>query len=166
MGAVAEPVSAPMYVDSKAIKERFSTITDEDMEMLRGKKILLLSQSFGLCMVSGLQLLAKENKKYDLLSSFVRGGVPDFSDPAGADAGKKSNFPKFAPDVFSKYNFLHCMITVWPFTKRVEELDTLMRTEPYSFGKTIDVAMIFYHTGSPFSSRSEACFPPAARKRF
>lgn len=147
--STAAPVEsdAAMYVDSKAIKERFSTITDQDMEMLRGKKIILLSQSFGANLVHGLQLLAKEDKKYDLVSSFVRGGVPDFSDKAGVDTEKKSNFPKFDPDVFSKYNFLHCMITPWPFTKRVEELDALMRTEPYSFGKTIDVAIIFYHTG-------------------
>ena len=144
--AAADSDPAPMYVDAKAIKERFSTITDEDMEMLRSKKILLLSQSFGLNTVTGLQLLAKENKKYDLLSSFIRARVPDFSGKE-VDDGKKNAWPRLTPDVFSQYNFVHCMITIWPFTKRVEELDTLMRTEPYNFGKTVDVAMIFYHTG-------------------
>jgi len=136
-----------MYVDSQAIKERFSSITDEDMEMLRSKKIILESQSFGLNMVAGLQLLAKEDKKYDLLSSFTRGRVPDFSGKEVADDAKKTAWLRLTPDIFSQHNFVHCMITIWPFTKRVEELDTLMRTEPYGFGKTVDVAMIFYHTG-------------------
>ena len=140
-----DSASVPMYVNAKAIKERFSTITDADMEMLRSKKILLESQSFGLNTVSGLQLLAKQDKKYDLLSSFIRGTVPDFSGTAAAAPNAK--WPRLTPDIFSHYNFVHCMITIWPFTKRVDELDSLMRTAPYNFGKTVDVAMIYYHTG-------------------
>jgi hypothetical protein len=144
---VAAEDSAPMYVDANAIKERFSTITDADMDMLRSKKILLLSQSFGLNTVSGLQLLAKEDKKYDLLSSFLRGTVPDFSNTPTTAPAANAHWPPLTPDAFAQHNFVHCMITIWPFTKRVDELDSLMRTPSFSWGKTVDVAMIYYHTG-------------------
>lgn len=145
--AAAESDPAPMYVDARAIKERFSTITDEDMEMLRSKKILFGSQSFGVNMAQGLELLAKENKKYDLVSAYHKFSYTDWSEKAGANKGKNFLLTQLPADVFSKYNFVHFIITIYPWTKRVDELDTLLRAEPHSFGKTVDVAMVFYHTG-------------------
>jgi len=145
--AAAESDPAPMYVDARAIKERFSTITAEDMEMLRSKKILFGSQSFGMNMAHGLQLLAKEDKKYDLVSSYHMFSYVDWSAQAGENKGKNFVLARLPADVFSKYNFVHFMITIYPWTKRIDEMDTLMRAEPHSFGKTVDVAMIFFHTG-------------------
>lgn len=140
-GAVAESDPAPMYVDSKAIKDRFSTVTAEDMEMLRSKKILFTSQSFGQNMRKGLQLLAKEDKKYDW-------PMPTewFKNVIWKDDGSfEINIP---PDVFSKMNFVHFSVNKWPFTKRVDDMEALIRREPYTFGKTVDAVMIFYHTSS------------------
>jgi hypothetical protein len=141
--------SAPMYVDAKAINERFSTITDEDMDMLRSKKILLGTQSFGMNMAAGLRLLAKEDKKYDLISSYHMFSYTDWSDKAGADKGKNFLLTKLPPDVFSQFNFVHFMITIYPWSKRTEEMNALIREEPFHFGKVVDAAMVFFHTCEP-----------------
>ena len=139
--------AAPLYVDARAIKERFSTITDEDMDMLRGKKILFGSQSFGANMAHGLVLLAKEDKKYDLVSSYQKYSFTDWSEKAGADKGKNFLLTRLPADVFSQFNFVHFGITIYPWSKRTEEMDTLIRCEPHSFGRMVDAAMIFFHTG-------------------
>ena len=57
-----------MYVDSQAIKDRFESITDEDMAMLRSKNILLGGQSHSaLILDAGLKMLAMKDKKYEFL---------------------------------------------------------------------------------------------------
>ena len=135
----AESDPAPMYVDAKAIKDRFSTVTAEDMEMLRSKKIIFTSQSFGQNLRTGLQLLAKEDKKYDwtITKEWFKSVV--WKD----DGSFESDIP---PDVFSKMNFVHFAVNKWPFTKRVDDMEALIRRDPYTFGKTVDAVMIFYHT--------------------
>jgi hypothetical protein len=135
----AEPAPAASLVDSKAINERFSTITSEDMDLLRQKKILFASRSFGLNLCAGLNFLSKKDKKYELLSSYQRFDV--FK--AGGDL---SVIPS---DAFSKTNFVHFLATYWPHTKRVDEMDHLLRQAPHEFGKTADIVIIFYHTALP-----------------
>jgi hypothetical protein len=134
--AAAEP--AP-YVDSAAIRERFASITAADMELLRSKRILLASRSFGLNLYKGLGALAKADARYDLLGSYQRFDVAK----AGGDL---SIIP---PDVFTKSRFVHFLATYWPHTKRVEEMDHLLRDAPHRFGKTVDAVVIFYHTAIP-----------------
>lgn len=131
----AQEAAAP-YVDSKITKERFKEITAEDMEMLRGKKILFASRSFGLNLCNGLRALAKEDKRYDFLSSYQRYDV--FK--AGGDL---SVIPA---DAFEKTNFVHFLASYWPHTKRVDEVDTLMREKPHEFGKKVDAVIIYFHT--------------------
>lgn len=127
------------FIDSKAIKERFATITAKDMDELRTKKILFASRSFGLNLRNGLTALAKQDKKYDLTGSYQRYDV--FR--AGSDL-------KVVPaDAFAKSNFVHFLATYWPHTKRVEEMDTLLHKEPWSFAKFADIVIIFYHTATP-----------------
>lgn len=127
------------YVDSKAVKERFDQITAADMDMLRQKKILFASRSFGLNLWTGLNLLAKQDPKYDLVSSYQRYDV--FK--AGGDVGI------IPPDAFQNKNFVHFMATHWPLTKRIEEMNRLLTEPPREFGKTVDVVVIFYHTCLP-----------------
>ncbi len=129
----------PGYVDSAAIKARFKDVTAEDMEMLRGKKILFASRSFGLNLGNGLRALAREDKKYEFLSSYQRYDV--FK--AGGDV---SIIPA---DAFKDKKFVHFLATYWPHTKRVEEVDQLLRAEPHEFGKQVDVVIIFFHIGLP-----------------
>ena len=112
------------YVDSKAIRERFDQVTAVDMEMLRGKKILLVSRSFGLNLFKGLTALAREDKKYDLLSSYQRYDV--------FKAG--GNVDIIPPDALQKTNFVHFMGTYWPHTKRLEDMNRLLQDPPQGDG--------------------------------
>lgn len=127
------------YVDSKAIKERFDQITQADMDLLRQKKIILASRSFGLNLVKGLGQLAKTDPKYSLTTSYERFDV----NKAGGDVGI------IPPDFFQNKNFLHFLATVHPATKRLEEMDRLLSEPPHEFGKSADAVVIFYHTASP-----------------
>ena len=52
-------------------------------------------------------------------------------------------------DAFDKTNFVHFLATYWPHTKRVDEMDRLMRAEPHRFGDMVDVAIIYFHTALP-----------------
>lgn len=128
-----ETSEAP-YVDSKAIKERFDQITAADMELLRQKKILIASRSFGLNLCKGLGQLAKQDKKYDLLSSYERFDV--FK--AGGDLGI------IPAEAFQKTNFIHFMCTHWPPDKRIEEMGELLTKPPHEFGKSVDVVYLLY----------------------
>ena len=124
------------FIDSKAIKERFSSITEKDMELLRTKKILFASRSFGLNLCGGLNLLAQKDPKYKLISSYQLYDVLS----AGGDI---SIIPE---DVFKKFNFVHFLCSVYPYSQRVVEMDQLLRQDPYHFAKQADVVIIYYHT--------------------
>ncbi len=138
-GFAAESTGSAPYVDSKAIKERFATVTEADMEMLRGKKIVLVSRSFGLNLFKGLNFLAREDKKYDLLSSYERFDVVK----AGGNVGV------IPADALQKKNFVHFLGTYWPHTKRLEELNSVLAEPPHEFGKSVDAVVVFYHTAKP-----------------
>jgi len=137
-GVRAEPVGAS-YVDSKAIKERFESITDADMEMLRGKKILLVSRSFGLNLVKGLTAIARDNPRYDFLGNYERFDV-------FRGGGDVNIIPS---DIFGTKKFVHFLGTHWPLTKRLEEMNTLLANPPSEFGKTVDAVIVFYHSAIP-----------------
>lgn len=135
----AEDSDEAPFVDSKAIRERFAKITDKDMEMLRSKKILFASRSFGLNLCNGLRSLAKNDPKYELLSSYRRFDV----------FGAGGDLNVVPPDVYDGANFVHFLATYWPHTKRVDEVDRLMREAPHRFGETVDVVVLFFHTARP-----------------
>jgi hypothetical protein len=145
LSPVAAAQDAP-YVDSKAAKDRFSEVTAADMEALRGKRILFASRSFGLNLHNGLRALAKEDKTYELLSSYERYDV--FK--AGGDL---SVIPA---DALAKKNFVHFLATYWPHTKRMEEMDTLLRKPPHEFGNQVDIVIVFFHTARPENFESYA----------
>lgn len=151
---------APL-IDSKAIRERFSEITAEDMEGLRQKRIFLASRSFGLNTYKGLMALAKQDKKYDLISAYQRFDV--FK--AGGDI---SIIPA---DVFVANRFVHMLATFSPFPKRVEEVNTLLRDKAHHFTDTVDAVIIFYHTANadafePYAGKMDALRADFPRIRF
>lgn len=121
------------YIDAKAVKERWSTVTPEDIEKIRAQKILFTSKSIGLNLMTGLTLVGKENKAYDLVSGFQR-----------FDVEKKGGLPIVPADIFETTRFVHLLGTRYPLPKRVEELDELMRKEPWKFGEKADVIMAVY----------------------
>jgi len=139
MSEVAKSDSPATYVDSAAIRERFDKISDTDLEALRGKRILLVSRSFGLNLHKGLTALAHQDKKYDIVSSYVRYDV--FK--AGGNVGIISG------DAVEKANFLHILGTYWPHTKRLDELDAVLSQPPHEFGDKVDAVVVFYHTATP-----------------
>ncbi len=134
--AAADP--AP-YVDSAAIRARFDTITADDMELLRTKKILLGSRSFGLNLAKGLGQLKKLDPTLDLTGSYKRYDV--FK--AGGDL---SVVPA---DAFTQSLFVHVMVTHWPLTKRLEEINALLSDPAHGFGSQVDAVIVFYHTATP-----------------
>ncbi len=129
----------PSYVDSKAIQERFDQITPADLELLRGKKILFASRSFGLNMFKGLRALAKTDKSYDIVSSYELFNV--FKQ--GGDLGI------IPADAFQKTNVVHVLIAAYPPSKRLTEIDQLLNEAPHEFGKTVDFIFTDYSTIGP-----------------
>lgn len=126
------------YIDAKAVKERWSTVTPADMEKLRQCKVLFTSKSIGLNLVTGLGLVGKQNKAYDLVEGFQR-----------FDVEKKGGLPVVPADIFQTAHFVHILGTRYPLPKRVEELDDLMRKEPWQFGNKVDVVMAVYAEVKP-----------------
>ncbi|MEK7413941.1 MAG: leucine-rich repeat domain-containing protein [Planctomycetota bacterium] len=143
-------------IDSKAIKDRFATITKADMDLLRTKKILWASRSFGLNTFGGLSALAQKDAKYKLLDSYKRYDV--FK--AGGDL---SAIPV---DAFKQSNIVHFLATYWPHTKRIEEMDNLLRKVPHDFGKIADAVIIYFHTAAPASFETYATKMDALRSDF
>lgn len=124
------------YVDSKAIQERFDQITPADLDTLRNKKILFASRSFGLNMVKGLKALAKKDPNYDIISSYELFNV--FKQ--GGDLGI------IPADAFQKTKLVHVLITAWPPTERLTQIDQLLKEAPHEFGKTVDFIFTDYST--------------------
>lgn len=128
----ASAQTAP-YVGAYEADTFFPTITSNEMNVLRTKKILLLSRSFGLNMYDGLNDLKNQNSMYDILSGYVRYDIP------------KNTISSIPANAFSSNNFVHVLATYWPHTQRLNELDTLIRSAPYEFYKNVDVVMVEYH---------------------
>ncbi len=157
---VANPVwtfaqEAP-YVDSKIAKARFKDVTASDLAAIRSKKILFASRSFGLNLGNGMKALAKQNPAYDLVGEWNRYDVFN----AGGDV---SIIPGNA---FAKTNFVHFMATYWPHTKRMEEMDQLLRQPPQEFGKQADIVLVFFHTAHPDNFDQYCRFMDAWRRDF
>lgn len=131
-GGFAVAQDAP-YVGAYEADNFFSTITSNEMSVLRTKKILFLSRSFGLNMRDGLTDLKNQNPMYDILNSYVNYDLLN------------NGLSIVETNAFSKYNFVHCMATYWPHTTRLTELNTLMRDPPYAFGSQVDVVMVYWH---------------------
>ncbi len=129
----------PGYVDSQAIKDRFEKIPAANFDLLREKKILFTSRSFGLNMVKGLRGLAKKDPKYDLVSSYEIFNV--FK--KGGDLGI------IPADAFDKTKLVHVLIAAWPPTERLKEIDQLLNEAPHEFGKTVDFVFTDYSTVRP-----------------
>lgn len=135
--ATAEP-AAP-YVDSKAIAERFDSITEADMATLREKKIIFASRSFGLNTWRGLDQLTQKDRKYELLSSAERFDIRR----AGGDV---SIVPA---DIFERKNFVHLLISHWPLDLRLKEMESLLAAPPAALGDRVDLVIIYYEIAAP-----------------
>jgi hypothetical protein len=132
-----EAAEAP-FIDAKAVKERWSEVTPEDMKSIQKCKILFTSKSIGLNLVKGLGLVGKADAAYSTLGAFQR-----------FDLEKKGGLPVVPADIFPSANLVHLLGTRHPYPRRVEELDELMRQDPWKFGSQVDVIMALYAEVKP-----------------
>lgn len=145
-GAGPTPGEAP-YVGAREADTLFAAVTPQQMEVLRGKRILFLSRSFGLNLCNGLNRLRQEDPTYDLLGAYAR---YDLFKAGG-------NLAAVPPAAFATNRFVHVMATYWPHTVRLRELDALIRQPPHAFREQIDVAIVFFHYAD------DGVFEPYAR---
>jgi len=125
------------YVGATEADTLFSTITAEDMAIIRTKNVLIASRSYGQNMLDGIDRLKAVNPMYAL--DYGRNIVNLFYVP-------ESNMPA---DVFSRDHVVHYLCSLDPETKRLDEFDRYLRNAPYQFASKIDVAMVEFHQASP-----------------
>ncbi len=135
------------FVDSKAIKERFETVTAKDVEELRKKRILVISMSMGRNLMTGLTLLGKSEPQYQITEGLRR--------PEGVGGDLKG----MPADIFAEPGLVHMIGVRRPALRRVEQIEQLMRNEPWSMGNKVDIVMIIY------VAEVDAKFFPTYRKR-
>ena len=153
------------FIDSKAIRERYSSITPADMEMLRSKRILLASRSFGLCICDGL--VGESNS--------LLGNVTLYPGATGFKAGAYERFDVFKvggkldiipPDIFKTRHFVHFLCTIDPYDKRVDEVATLLKDSSHHFATEVDAVMIEYHQCTVKAFDAYASKMDALRREF
>jgi len=123
------------YINSSIAETQFSKITESDMEVIKSKRILFASRSFGLNLINGIERLAKRDPIYNILDSYVRYDV--------FNAGGNLNI--IPPDIYTKKNIVHFLATASPNTTRLFELKKLITSEPHYFQDDIHVAFAFQH---------------------
>lgn len=130
---------AAPYVGNAEALSGFDQITSEQMDFLRTKKILFASRSFGLNLRDGLSGLAAQNSMYNILGNYQRYDVFN-------QGGDLSIIPA---DIYETRNFVHFLATYWPHSKRIDEVDQLLRNDPWKFSEDVDIVMIFFHYARP-----------------
>ncbi len=134
----AVPVQAENapYVNAAVADNEFNHITAQCMDVIRSKKILLASRSWGFGMRSGLYTLPDS---YGSMYNMV--GL-DYSADYDVRVGGLSAIPTNA---FSLKNFVQF---VWA-DSATGEMDQLIRNGPHNFKDVIDVAMLFGDSAYP-----------------
>ena len=66
MGTVFGVFSDTLYVGGHEVNTEFDLIDEADMDLIRSKKILFGSRSFGFHLCRGLEILAQKNPLYQL----------------------------------------------------------------------------------------------------
>ena len=126
---VAAPLcaQAPIVGANEADNE-FADITAAHMDIIRTKKVLFASRSFGLNVQDGLNVLAARDAMYSLNKIWAINVMYGDDIPL---------------DVYDNYDVVNFLATYWPWTARVDEFDNFIRTRYHA---DIDAAIIFYHT--------------------
>jgi hypothetical protein len=144
MPSLVQAQNAP-YVNAAVADTEFHRITAADMDVIRSKKVLFATRSYGQNLYNGLVSLANKNPMHNLLNSYVRYDV--FS--AGGNLGV------IPPDAFHNYNFVHFMRSPSPPADGIYETDRLIRNFPHYFKDNADAVMIY-----EFASDSAITYGP------
>lgn len=123
------------YINTSVTETEFLKITESDMQIIKSKRILFASRSFGLNLINGLERLAKRNPIYNILDSYVKYDV--------FNAGGNLNI--IPPDIYTKKNIVHFLATASPNMTRLLELKKLITEGPHYFQDYIHVAFAFQH---------------------
>lgn len=135
---------AAPFIDAKAITERFATVTAQDMEDLRQRRIFVIGMSMSRNLMTGLALLGKSD--------------PQFKLTAGMKSYDNSMEKLPAGDLFADTHFVHMIGVRRPAIRRIEQVEQLMRNPPWSQGNKVDIVMAIY------VAEVDAKFFPAYRK--
>ena len=112
---------APVYVGAYSVDHEFKFVTEECMEIIRSKKILFGSRSWGLGLGT---LMARKDKKYEVVwESHSRERVNDKERVLQADA-------------FDQPKIVHYVFDAVP--RRWAFMDDFLRKAPWKFGGKID----------------------------
>ena len=112
---------APLYVGAFSVDHEFKFVTEECMKIIRSKKILFGSRSWGLGLGT---LMARKDKKYEVVwTSHSRERVNDKERVLKADA-------------FDQPQIVHYVFEAVP--RRWAFMDDFLRKDPWKFGGKID----------------------------
>src|SRR4030042_7181282 len=131
--AVSVQAEDAPYVNAAVADTEFSNITVQCMDIIRSKKILLVSYSWGLGMRSGLYTLPDT---YGSIYNMV--GVNYSADYNVRDAG--GNYNIIPSNAFSLKNFIHY---IGSGEANPEGMGQLLRGSPWYFKDVVNVGMVF-----------------------
>ena len=123
-------VPAPIYVGAYSVDHEFDLITDECMEIIRTKRILFASRSWGLNLG---KVMGNKNKKYEL--------VWDPYTKPQINAQERV----LKPDVFDQPKIVHYVFQM--DARRWAYMDDFLRKDPWKFGGKIDAAFQSLYCG-------------------
>lgn len=146
MPCLAAGEAAP-FIDAKAVAERFAGVTPQDVAELRQRRILVISMSMGRNLMTGLALLGKSDPQRNLSA-----GMKRIDNPGGDLQGMPA-------DVFADTHLVHMIGVRRPAVRRIEQIEQLLRSPPWSLGNAVDVVMIVY------VAEVDGKFFPTYRKR-
>jgi len=113
--------NAHLYVGAYSVDHEFEFVTEECMRIIRSKKILFGSRSWGLGLGS---IMGSKDKKYELV----------WESHASERVNDKQRVLK--PDAFDQPKIVHYIFD--PVSKRWAFLDDFLRKDPWKFGDKID----------------------------
>ena len=135
---------APIYVGAYSVDHEFKFVTEECMKIIRSKKVLFGSRSWGLGLGT---LMARKDKKYEVVwDSHSRERVNDTERVLKADA-------------FEQPKIVHYVFDMVP--KRWAYMDDFLRKDPWKFGGKIDGAFQSLYCGAQKEAQqmAEEYFP-------
>jgi hypothetical protein len=122
--------AAPIYVGAYSVDHEFDLITDECMEILRTKRILFASRSWGLNLG---KVMGNKDKKYELVWE-------PYTKPQINDQERV-----LTSDVFDQPKIVHYVFQMAP--RRWAYMDDFLRKDPWRFGGKIDGAFQSLYCG-------------------
>jgi hypothetical protein len=121
------------YVGAYAVDHEFQFVTEECMEIIRSKKVLFSSRSWGLGIGT---IMSAKDKKYSLPW-----------EPYSGAQQVDGNHMLLKPDVFDKPKIVNYVMA--PVAKRWSFFDDFLRKEPWKYGEKVDGAFQFLYCGGP-----------------